>query len=216
MDTAKCVAALFDFDGVVMDTESQYTVFWNGVGRKYHPEYEAFGLKIKGQTLDQIYGKYFQGMDEEQKRITEALDRYESEMQYIYVPGVADFMRELRGRGVKIAIVTSSNEKKMANVYAAHPELKPLVDCILTAEQFARSKPAPDCFLLGAEVFGTVPQNCVVFEDSFHGLEAGNAAGMAVVGLSTTNPEEAIRDKCRTVIPDFRSFTCDDMMKLLK
>ena len=155
-------------------------------------------------------------MDEEQKRITEALDRYESEMQYIYVPGVADFMRELRGRGVKIAIVTSSNEKKMANVYAAHPELKPLVDRILTAEQFARSKPAPDCFLLGAEVFGTVPQNCVVFEDSFHGLEAGNAAGMAVVGLSTTNPEEAIRDKCRTVIPDFRSFTCDDMMKLLK
>ena len=123
MDTAKCVAALFDFDGVVMDTESQYTVFWNGVGRKYHPEYEAFGLKIKGQTLDQIYGRFFQGMEEEQKRITEALDRYESEMQYIYVPGVADFMRELRGRGVKIAIVTSSNEKKMANVYAAHPEL---------------------------------------------------------------------------------------------
>ena len=103
----------------------------------------------------------------------------------------------------------------MANVYAKHPELKELVDRILTAEMFTRSKPAPDCFLLGAEVFGSVPGNCVVFEDSFHGLEAGNAAGMAVVGLSTTNPESAIQDKCRLVIPDFTSFTYADMMALL-
>ena len=43
MDKTKCIAALFDFDGVVMDTEPQYTVFWDAVGKKYHPEYEAFG-----------------------------------------------------------------------------------------------------------------------------------------------------------------------------
>ena len=116
---------------------------------------------------------------------------------------------------MKIAIVTSSNELKMANVYAVHPELKELVDRILTAEMFTRSKPAPDCFLLGAEVFDTVPENCVVFEDSFHGLEAGNAAGMTVVGLSTTNPAEAIRDKCKLVIPDFTSFGYEKMKSLL-
>lgn len=215
MDITKCIVALFDFDGVVMDTESQYTVFWNEVGKKFHPECKTFGAMIKGQTLAQIYGKYFQGMETEQARITEDLNRYESEMSYEYVPGVVDFMRQLRANGVKIAIVTSSNEKKMANVYAKHPELKELVDRILTAEMFTRSKPAPDCFLLGAEVFGSVPGNCVVFEDSFHGLEAGNAAGMAVVGLSTTNPKSAIQDKCRLVIPDFTSFTYADMMALL-
>ena len=37
MDQTKTIAALFDFDGVVMDTESQYSIFWNGVGKKYHP-----------------------------------------------------------------------------------------------------------------------------------------------------------------------------------
>ena len=124
-------------------------------------------------------------------------------------------MRELHAHGVKIAIVTSSNERKMASVYAVHPELKELVDRILTAEMFARSKPAPDCFLLGAEVFGTTAENCVVFEDSFHGLEAGNAAGMAVVGLSTTNPAEAIAGKCARVIPDFTAFGYADMLALL-
>lgn len=215
MDKTKCVAALFDFDGVVMDTESQYSLFWNKVGKKYHPEYEEFGQVIKGQTLKQIYGRYFQGMEQEQAEITDSLNRFETEMKYEYVPGVEDFMRSLHAHGVKIAIVTSSNEKKMANVYAAHPELKGLVDRILTAEMFRRSKPEPDCFLLGAEVFDTVPANCVVFEDSFHGIQAGNAAGMAVVGLSTTNPAEAIQDQCAQVIPDFRHFTYEAMMNLL-
>ena len=215
MDKTKCVAALFDFDGVVMDTESQYSLFWNKVGKKYHPEYEEFGRIIKGQTLKQIYERYFQGMEQEQAEITDGLNRFETEMKYEYVPGVEDFMRSLHAHGVKIAIVTSSNEKKMANVYDAHPELKGLVDRILTAEMFRKSKPEPDCFLLGAEVFDTVPANCVVFEDSFHGIQAGNAAGMAVVGLSTTNPAEAIQNQCAQVIPDFRHFTYEAMMNLL-
>ena len=216
MDKTKTIAALFDFDGVVMDTESQYTIYWNEVGRKYHPEMENFGLLIKGQTLTQIYDRYFKGMDAAQVEITAGLNKFESEMKYEYVPGVADFMKELRNNGVKIAIVTSSNEKKMANVYSAHPELKSLVDRILTAEMFTRSKPAPDCFLLGAEVFETVPANCVVFEDSFHGLQAGTSAQMAVVGLSTTNSAEAIKDKCNQVIPDFTGFNYKDMISLLE
>ena len=112
MDKTKCVAALFDFDGVVMDTESQYSIFWNEVGKKYHPEYEEFGKIIKGQTLRQIYDRYFQGMEHEQAEITEGLNRFETEMRYEYVPGVAEFMQSLRAHGVKIAIVTSSNEEE--------------------------------------------------------------------------------------------------------
>ena len=216
MDKTKCIAALFDFDGVVMDTETQYTVYWDEVGRQYHPELPHFGALIKGQTLTQIYDKHFAGMTEEQSKITAGLNRFEREMTLEYIAGVVDFMKDLHAHGVKIAIVTSSNGLKMANVYAAHPELKEgLVDRILTAEMFTRSKPAPDCFLLGAEVFGTVPQNCVVFEDSFHGLEAGNAAGMTVVGLSTTNTAEAIKDKCKLSIPDFVGFNYEKMMALL-
>ena len=215
MNQTMTVAALFDCDGVIIDTEPQYTIFWDEVGRKYLPEYENFGKIIKGQTLVQIYNRYFSGMEKEQTDITEALNRYENQMSYDYIPGVADFMKELRAHGVKIAVVTSSNQQKMQNVYAAHPELKGLVDRILTSEDFTRSKPAPDCFLLGAKVFDAVKENCVVFEDSFHGLEAGNAAGMAVVGLSTTNPAASIQNKCRLVIPDFIGFSYDRMMELL-
>lgn len=216
MNQTKIAVALFDFDGVVMDTEKQYTVYWDKVGETYHPELSHFGAMIKGQTLVQIYERYFAGMEAEQRIITDGLNKFERQMTYEYVPGVVDFMKDLRAHGVKIAIVTSSNEQKMANVYAAHPELKAeLVDCIFTAERFTRSKPAPDCFLLGAKVFGVAPESCVVFEDSFHGIEAGNAAGMPVIGLSTTNPVEAIKDKCKYVMPDFCGFSYEKMKTVL-
>lgn len=216
MNSTNSIVALFDFDGVVMDTETQYSIFWNEQGRKYHPEVPDFGRIIKGQTLAQIYDKHFAGMEEAQREITEELNVFEQNMSFDYIPGVEAFMQELRANGVKIAIVTSSNDMKMSNVYRAHPELKQNVDRILTAEMFTRSKPDPECFLLGASVFDTVPENCVVFEDSFHGLEAGNRAGMTVVGLATTNTEEQIRDKANAVIQDFNGFSFEKMKDIMR
>lgn len=216
MNSTNCIAALFDFDGVVVDTEPQYSIFWNEQGRKYHPEIPEFGRIIKGQTLTQIYDRYFAGQRKVQKEITQELNLFEQNMLYNYIPGVEAFIKELRANGVKVAIVTSSNETKMYNAYKAHPEMQGSVDHILTAEMFVRSKPDPECFLLGALVFDTVPENCVVFEDSFHGLEAGNRAGMTVIGLATTNSEEQIRDKANAVIQNFNGFTYEKMMEIMR
>lgn len=112
-----------------------------------------FGRVIKGQTLTQIYEKYFADRKEDIPAITDELNRFEKQMQYEYVPGVVEFIHDLRRNGVATAIVTSSNAAKMEKVFAVHPELHTLTDRILTAECFTRSKPAPDCFLLG-------PNNC--------------------------------------------------------
>ena len=152
MDTTKIIAVLFDFDGVIMDTETQYTVFWDEQGHKYLGE-EDFGRCIKGQTLTQIYEKYFSDKSEAQEEITARLNLFEKAMSYKYIPGVEAFIADLRRHGAKIAVVTSSNEDKMQNVYNAHPEFKGMVDRILTGEMFAHSKPAPDCFLLGNSNF---------------------------------------------------------------
>jgi len=216
MNANQPIAALFDFDGVVMDTESQYTLFWDAVGKKYHPEIPNFGHHIKGQTLTRLYEKYFADLPEVRERLTLEHHKFEDQMNFEYIPGVVDFMKELRTYGVKIAIVTSSDNRKMANVHRAHPELAGLVDRILTAELFTCSKPHPECFLLGAEMLGVPIENCIVFEDSFHGLEAGNRAGMKVIGLATTNPASAIEDKADLVIPDFVDFNYEKMMAVLE
>ena len=197
-------AALFDLDGVVFDTEPQYTVFWGAQCREFHPEHPGLEHEIKGQTLVQIYDAWFSGpLTEKQSLITRRLDDYERQMHYDYLAGFEAYICELRQQGVKTAVVTSSNRPKMEAVYASHPEFRELFDAILTSEDFTASKPNPDCYLKAAERFGVEPADCVVFEDSFNGLKAGRAAGMYVVGLATTNPESAIRPLCDEVIRDF-------------
>ena len=197
-------AALFDLDGVVFDTEPQYTVFWGAQCREFHPEHPGLEHEIKGQTLVQIYDAWFSGpLTEKQPLITRRLDDYERQMHYDYLPGFEAYVCALRQRGVKTAVVTSSNRPKMEAVYESHPEFRKLFDAILTSEDFSASKPNPDCYLKAAERFGVQSVDCVVFEDSFNGLKAGRAAGMYVVGLATTNPENAIRPLCDEVIRDF-------------
>lgn len=198
-------AALFDLDGVVFDTEPQYTVFWGAQCREFHPEHPGLEQEIKGQTLTQIYDKHFtaNGLAEKQELITRRLNDYEAQMSYDYVEGFEDFVHQLRQKGIKTAVVTSSNMPKMQSVYRQRPEFKGLFDEILTSEDFERSKPDPDCYLKAAQRFGVRPEECVVFEDSFNGLKAGRAAGMTVIGLSTTNEPEAIRPLCDRVIANY-------------
>lgn len=201
---------LFDFDGVIADTETQYTGFWDRMGKEYLG-LEDFGHTIKGQTLVQIFGKYFCGMLQEQEEIVPKLNEFEANMSYDYIPGAQAFMKELKAAGIPMAIVTSSNDIKMSNAYKAHPELLELVDKVLTSEYFSKSKPDPECFLKGMEILGGTPEETVVFEDSFHGLTAGRASGAKVIGLATTNKREAIAPLCDMVIDDFCGLTVQDI-----
>ena len=197
-------AALFDLDGVVFDTEPQYTIFWGAQCREFHPEHPGLEHEIKGQTLVQIYDAWFSGpLKDKQTLITERLNRYEQQMDYIYVAGFEEYVKKLRSQGIKTAVVTSSNRVKMEAVYERHPEFKTLFDAILTSEDFERSKPDPDCYLKAAGRLGVSVEDSVVFEDSFNGLKSGRAAGMFVIGLATTNAADSIRPYCDKVIKDY-------------
>ena len=124
-------------------------------------------------------------------------------------------MKDLRQNGVKCAVVTSSNVQKMLNVYERHPEFKSYFDRVLTSEDFAKSKPDPDCYLKGAEVFGAKPEECVGLEDSFNGLRAVRASGAFTLGLATTNPKEALESYSDYIISDYRGFTFKDLCKIV-
>jgi Predicted phosphatase/phosphohexomutase len=96
----KVKAALFDLDGVVFDTEPQYTVFWGAQCREFHPEHPGLEHEIKGQTLDQIYDAWFGGsLTEKRPLITERLNAYEQQMDYQYIEGFEAFVKQLPQRG---------------------------------------------------------------------------------------------------------------------
>lgn len=209
-------AALFDLDGVVFDTEPQYTVFWGGICREYHPEHPGLEHEIKGQTLTQIYDRWFAGpLLAEQASITDRLNDYERQMNYDYISGFEDLISMLHSHQVKTAVVTSSNIPKMESVYRHQPGFMSLFDAILTSEDFERSKPDPDCYLKAAQMLGAESDECIVFEDSFNGLRAGRAAGMAVVGMATTNGADAIQPFSDLQLKDYEGLTFERLEQLL-
>ena len=193
--------ALFDLDGVILDTEGSYTAFWDDYGSRNFSE-KDFGLKIKGQTLVKILADYFPD-ENERKSITDAINDFERKMSYPFVPGVENYIKSLKSNGIRTAVVTSSNLLKMENVYRCHPGFREMFDMILTSEDFSESKPSPYCYLKAMRLFGAGPEDCVVFEDSLAGLQSARASGAFVTALTTTNPEEVVRNYADLVIRDF-------------
>ena len=196
-------AVLFDLDGVIVDTEGQYSLFWKQIGEEYMPGMPDFALAIKGRTLTQIYDTYFPDAAD-RAAITERLNAFERQMDFPYIAGAREFLEALQAQGVPTAIATSSNCDKMACLYARHPEIKNLVTTVLTAEDARRSKPAPDCYLAAAERLGADISNCIVFEDSPNGLAAGRASGAFVIGVCTSLAATEIEPLCDAYIEDFK------------
>lgn len=209
-------AALFDLDGVVFDTEPQYTEFWGSQCRLYHPEHPGLEHEIKGSTLTQIYDRWFSGpLADQQPIITQRLNAFEAQMEFDFIDGFESLIANLHAHGVKTAVVTSSNLPKMESVYRAQPGFKQLFDAILTSEDFEHSKPHPDCYLKAAARFSAQPSECVVFEDSFNGLKSGRAAGMKVVGVATTNSVSSIVPLSDIQITDYLQTNYDALQALL-
>lgn len=209
------MVVLFDLDGVVLDTESQYTVLWNNIGKKYGDVGEI-GRLSKGQTLTHILDTYFKGQTELQKHIIEELYEFEQNMSYAPIPGVMEFMKQLNAASVPTAVVTSSNKAKMENVYRHYPDFRDIVGHVFTSESFTRSKPDPECFLMAMHALGGTPEDTVVFEDSVNGLKAARASGATVVGLVTSNPREVVEPLSDYAINDFTSMSLDRLKEMLQ
>lgn len=210
----KITTLLFDFDGVVADTEPFYNVFWGQVGEDYKLGIDNFPRLIKGTTLDNIFAVYFKDKPVEfHREIRQACADLETGMDFPPVAGSVEFIALAKERGFKVGLVTSSPDTKMERALKLL-NLEGVFDTIVTADRISKGKPDPMCFLTGASDLQAEPGECVVFEDSFSGIQAGTAAGMRIVGLSTTNTVAALQDKVYAVIPDFSD--ADAVFELLK
>ncbi len=205
--------ALFDLDGVLIDSENSYTCFWNEIDRIYPTGIENYALYIKGTTLEVIM-KDFPDPDV-RADILRRIREFQDTMTYPIFPGVEEFLSQLANRGIPAAIVTSSDDRKMGFLFKEHPEFRNYFRAVIDASQVTLSKPHPQGYLLAAEAIGCKPENCFVFEDSIQGLNAGRAAGATVIGLATTNPRRVVEPLANYVIDSFEGFSVDDMLSVL-
>ncbi len=182
---------LFDLDGVLLDSEGQYSIFWDKMEKTFPTGVPDFASYIKGFHLTRILG-YFAD-DEVRNQVLNELLEFERNMKYEFFPGALTFVKMLRDAGIPMAIVTSSDRKKMQALYSQYPEFPSLFDQIITGDMVTKAKPDPECFLLGAQRIGVDIKDCIVFEDSRNGLIAARESGASVIGITTTlKPEDVI------------------------
>ncbi|MDE6206090.1 MAG: HAD family phosphatase [Duncaniella sp.] len=179
---------LFDLDGVLVDSEGEYSKFWGAMGDRYGLV-STFASDIKGTTIGEILLNFPEG---DRDGILAALHEFESNMEYPVYPGVMEFLGRLKKGGIPSAIVTSSDNVKMDLLFGRRPELREMVNVVITGSMVSHSKPNPEGYLKGAELIGVPIEECCVFEDSLQGLQAGRSSGATVIGIATTNSREKV------------------------
>ena len=204
---------LFDLDGVLVDTESQYSIFWGKMGIEYNTGIPDFADRIKGSNLAAILNTYFPEKSV-QDEIVEKLNAFQAAMTYEICPGVKEFISQLKQHNIPTCIVTSSDDKKMEQLFAHQPYFRENFSNIITGDQVTNSKPHPECFLKGAQKIGVDIKDCLIFEDSMQGITAGLASGAKVIALSTTCSIEQISTLTSVIIPGFKDFSLDVIPQL--
>ena len=201
---------LWDLDGVLLDSEGKYSIFWARMDEEHPTGIDNFASYIKGFHLNRIMG-YFES-EEVRQQILDELLAFERDMVYEFFPGAIELVKQLRVAGIPMAIVTSSDRKKMQSLYSQHPEFPTLFDHIITGDMVTKAKPDPDCYLMGAKLLGIDIKDCIVVEDSRNGLIAGRESGARVIGIATTLSREAVNELSDMTLDSIGQLSVEQML----
>jgi len=191
-------AALFDLDGVIVDTAKYHYLAWQRLAKELGFVFtEKDNERLKGvsrmrslEILLEVGG--LTGKFSEEEMIEMATRKNEWYVSYIsemdeseILEGTIECLKSFRALGVKTALGSAS---KNAMLILNNLKLTPYFDAIIDGTKVSKAKPDPEVFLLGAKEVGAEPTDCVVFEDAQAGIEAAKNAGMKAIAIG--NPED--------------------------
>jgi len=185
-------ALIFDMDGVIIDSNPLHRVAWTEYTRRHGIEMtEAMQQRMYGKRNDEIIRDFLgarisadevfaHGAAKEALYREMMMPRTEESL----VPGIRDFLA--RHRDLKFGLATNAEPANVDFVLDT-TRLRPLFPVVVTGHDVTHPKPHPEIYLRVAELLRVPPAECIVFEDSYTGVAAGVAAGMRVVGITTTH-----------------------------
>jgi len=192
-------------DGVIVDSNPLHRIVWEEYNRRHGLETtEAMQRRMYGKRNDDIIRDFY-GANLPPAEIfahgaaKEALYRemLRPQIETALVPGIRRFLQT--HAAIPKAVATNAEPANL-NFVLDQTGLRPFFLVAIDGHQVESPKPHPEVFLKATHSLGIAPQNCLVFEDSYTGVQAGLAAGMTVVGLSTTHPD---LPGASLVIPNF-------------
>jgi beta-phosphoglucomutase family hydrolase len=211
--------ALFDWDGVVIDSSQQHEESWEllaaEIGKPLPADHFLRGFGMKNQV---IIPRILQWTEDPDK-----IHRYSLRKEALYreiirergiepLPGVIALLRMLNEHGVRCAVASSTHRENIETILDVIG-VRPFFDAMVTSEDVAHGKPDPEVFLKSAERIGCPPDRCVVFEDAHVGIEAGLAAGAKVIAVATTNPLDSL-GKADLAVASLEDVGWDDVSAL--
>lgn len=194
-------AVIFDLDGVIVSTDHYHYRAWKTISELEGIAFdEERNTLLRGVSREESLEILLEGTDKKytQEQKTALADQknkiYQSLLSELsaldILPGVIELINDLKKRGIKTAIGSSS---KNTTIILEKIALAGAFDAVVTGNDVQRSKPDPEIFLLAAEKLGEQPADCCVIEDAPAGITAAKGAGMKVVGVgSNLEPDETI------------------------
>ncbi len=210
-------SALFDLDGVIVDTAVYHFQAWRRLANELGFDFtEHQNEQLKGisrmESLDLILGWGGKSLSQDEKNMwaTRKNEWYLELISHMtpkeILPGVKDFLNELRDEKIKIALGSASKNSRMI---LNKIDLIHYFDAIIDGNSITKGKPDPQVFLMGAEATGSLPEQCVVFEDAQAGIEAALAGGMYAVGIG----DRKTLAKAHVVYASFQDFNLHQLVK---
>ena len=192
----KCIC--FDMDGVLLDSEVGAFEIMRKTLSRLNVELDIEELlkyigKTSAQIANELVAKYNMGITGEQLRdkYRETGNFYADSDDVVPMPGLVKFLEVLRMDGVKTAVVSSTSSKNVITALNRMGIVK-YFDAVICGDMVTNPKPDPEGYLKAAKLVDVLPNDCLVIEDSPHGISAGIAAGMTVVGFSGSEIQQDI------------------------
>jgi HAD superfamily hydrolase (TIGR01509 family) len=186
-------AALFDWDGVIIDSSQRHEESWELLAREEGKVLPAdhfkkgFGMKnafiipeLLGWTREPSEILRLSGRKEELYR--QVVEEKGAEP----LPGVIWWLGQLKEAGIS-SVIGSSTERLNITTILQKTGMGHYFQGIVSSEDVGKGKPDPQVFLKAASLAAQPPSRCVVFEDAFVGIEAARSGGMKVIGVATTH-----------------------------
>jgi HAD superfamily hydrolase (TIGR01509 family) len=214
-------AVIFDFDGLVVDTETPAFRAWSGIYQEHGAE---LALADWVQCVGSGYGKFdpvkhlekLTGIRLDDVELKARKDKLKAEIceTQPLMPGVSSLIQEASELGVPVAIASSSG-RDWIDFHARRTGILDLIRVICTREDVRQIKPAPDLYLLASERLGVSVSECIVFEDSQNGVAAARAAGMIAVAVPNMVTAQSDFSTADLVLQSLADTTLRDLRRRL-